>query len=735
MTALPMPGSLAPLDDGGKSWKRLNSFVIGGLTSLAERGDLAACLPGLLTALEWKGSPRLLAEMLPSGDDRIDLTDFLNLLRRLGYEGMFSEERMPGQIAEGDLPCMVLPENAPAYVVLAAEPKRLQIFRPGAGEVEWMPRRKARGELLLVGPDAAAVAAQAAQPGAPINPPGTSWFRLRLLGFKKLMWLAVGLTVAANFLGLSVSIYTMAVYDVVIGAHAPETLLLLAAGAIFGSILELAARRLRTRTMTYAGAKISLVVGNAIFGRLVSLPAMLTERASISAQIARIKDLERVRDLMTGPIAQSAIDLPFVIIFLSALFIIGGPIAFVPLVAILIYILMAIGFSGMVNRSVSAAAKVNASRQELVLEIIEKMRILRLGRSGDIMLKRYREQNDEAVKANHRSALISASIQQISYFVTMAAGLSTIVAGIHFVLAGQMTAGALIGSTMLVWRVLQPVQGAFIALSRMKQLGASIQQIDSLMNLSPERLPGTVAAPIARVDGRVAMARVTFRYGRETDPVLANINFDIQPGEMVALIGRSGAGKSTLVKLLTGLYQTPVGSVRIDDRDLRQYDPLELRHVIGYVPQRPQIFNGTVADNIRFAVPLVTDEGIWEALRAVGAEDDVKALADGIDTVIDTRNMNALPTSLVVRLSIARAFAKKSRILLLDDPVSTLDDISEQAFMASLEKLRGQATIVLVTHRPSHIRKCDKVLILEAGLAKYFGPLSGINNAVILESI
>jgi ATP-binding cassette subfamily C protein/ATP-binding cassette subfamily C protein LapB len=269
----------------------------------------------------------------------------------------------------------------------------------------------------------------------------------------------------------------------------------------------------------------------------------------------------------------------------------------------------------------------------------------------------------------------------------------------------------------------------------MKQLGSSIQQIDNLMNLSPERLPGTVAAPIARVDGRIAMARVTFRYGRETDPVLGNINFDVMPGETVALIGRSGAGKSTLVKLLTGLYQTPVGSVRIDDRDLRQYDPLELRHVIGYVPQRPQVFNGTIADNIRFAVPLVTDEEIWEALDAVGAADEVRALPDKLESMIDTRNMNALSTSLVVRLSIARAFAKKSRILLLDDPVSTLDDASELIFMNTLEKLRGKATIILVTHRPSHIRKCDKVLILEAGIAKYFGPLSGINNAVILESI
>lgn len=735
MTAAQQLPAHSPLDDGGKSWKRLNSFGVGGLSDLSARGDLAACLPGLLTALEWKGSPRLLAEMLPSGEERIDMTDFLNLLRRLGYEGAFALERQPREIVEADLPCLVLPGRRPAYVVLAVEPKRYQIFRPATGEIDWISRRRATGDLLLIGPDAAAVAAQAAQPGAPINPPGTSWFRVRMLGFKRLVWLSVFLTVLANILGLSVSIFTMAVYDVVIGAHAPETLVLLAAGAFLGSLLEFGARRLRTRTMTYAGAKMSLLVGNSVFGRLVSLPAMLTERASISAQIARIKDLERVRDLLTGPIAQSAIDLPFVIIFLVALFFIGGPIAFVPLVAILIYVLMAVGVSGVVNRSVSVASKANAQRQELVLEVIEKMRIIRLSRTGEAMLKRYREINSEAVRANHRSATISATIQQVSYFVTMAAGLATIVAGIHFVLSGGMTAGGLIGSTMLVWRVLQPVQGAFIALSRMKQLGSSIQQIDNLMNLSPERLPGTVAAPIARVDGRIAMARVTFRYGRETDPVLANINFEVMPGETVALIGRSGAGKSTLVKLLTGLYQTPVGSVRIDDRDLRQYDPLELRHVIGYVPQRPQVFNGTIADNIRFAVPLVTDEEIWEALEAVGAADEVKSLPDGLETLIDTRNMNALPTSLVVRLSIARAFAKKSRILLLDDPVSTLDDASEQIFMNTLEKLRGKATIILVTHRPSHIRRCDKVLILEAGLAKYFGPLSGINNAVILESI
>jgi ATP-binding cassette subfamily C protein/ATP-binding cassette subfamily C protein LapB len=261
-----------------------------------------------------------------------------------------------------------------------------------------------------------------------------------------------------------------------------------------------------------------------------------------------------------------------------------------------------------------------------------------------------------------------------------------------------------------------------VSSTRIGQIRGSVRQIDALMAMPGERSEDVISAPLENVQGAISFDQVTFRYGQDARPALANLSFEVAPGEVVAIVGANGAGKSSILTLIGGLYRPQGGAVRLDGRDLRQFDPVELRRVVADAPQVPSLFAGTIADNLRLAAPLATDADLEAALELAGGLDEVRKLPDGLATKIDGRSASSLPASLLGRLSLARAYVRRAPVLLLDEPVGGFDFEGEFAFVAALDELRGRSTIFVVTHRPSHMRLADKILILKDGAARYFGP-------------
>lgn len=702
-----------------ESW---TTFNLSSFAWLYQQGDVAACIPALLVALGWPGTARQLAEALPDGTDTLDLTDLRNTLSRLGYNSTVRHGRL-SRLDRIFLPAMFVPDQQAAFVILEAERGTCTVFRPGDGRLEAVSRPVVEGTLISFAPlspdeDAPTTGAAGGSPNAAAD---KDWFARRLAPLRKFMVLAFAQTLFANVLALANPLFVMMVYDRVIATGSANTLYVLAAGATTALFTEILIRRLRAATTTYCGARLSYVVGNAIFRHLLELPSALTDRASIGAQVARLKDLERVRDLLTGPLALACLDLPFTLIYIATMIAIGGWLAVTPLVAVAIYGLFAILVAPRVRRLVTEAARANARREELLLEAIEKMRALRVTGADEIWIDRYCDQSKRTAMANYRNARFSAMVLVLSQSLSMLAGVATMAFGIHLILADQLTTGGLIASMILVWRVLAPLQGAFMTTTRLDQIRSSIRQIDGLMAMPSERPEGRLPLAVRGIAGQVSFNRVTFRYGRDGNPVLSNVTFEAQPGEVVAILGRNGSGKSSILKLIAGLYQPQMGSVRIENRDLRQFDPIELRHRIAYVPQVPQLFHGTVAENLRMVEPMAPDQELWEAIARAGALAAVRDLPRGLDTLIDSRSEGHLASSLLARLSLARAFLKKAPILLLDEPVSGLDFDTESIFLAALAELRGKSTVFMVTHRPGHLRLADKALLLDDGGVRYYG--------------
>ncbi|MCV6611368.1 MAG: ATP-binding cassette domain-containing protein, partial [Amphritea sp.] len=282
-------------------------------------------------------------------------------------------------------------------------------------------------------------------------------------------------------------------------------------------------------------------------------------------------------------------------------------------------------------------------------------------------------------------------------------------------------AGVLEEIMALVWRVLSPLQSAFLSFSKFQQTIKAIKQINQLMKLRNERKGGKSGLILEKLQGNIRIERVSFRYGPDRDPALLGVSFQVKPGEMVAITGNTGSGKSTLVKMIAGMYAPQAGSIQVDSMDLRQLNAMDLRRAIAYVPQQTHFFHGTIAQNIRLNNSLATDEQVRAAADEAGVLEEIMALPEGFDTRIGDTTIDRMPPGFLRSLSMARAFVSPAKILLLDEPGASLDDESDQRFVDRLKKIRGKRSIVMVSHRPSHIRLADKAILMEQGSVAHVG--------------
>jgi len=686
---------------------------------LAKHSDLAACIPFLLIALGWQGEQRQLLEALPH-HDAFDLTDLLNVMARLDYHGTMRHGTLRSAI-DVVPPFLFVPGGGkPAKVVVELTPKAALLYDAATGETQHATELWQHGTIIVF-----------TQKEEASGPPAGSWFMKTIKPLRGTLVIALLLTVFANVLALAMPLYVMNVYDRVLVSGSFSTLVYLTAGALFGTFLDYSARRARSEALSYAATRLATVVSEAVLGRLLDLPPSLTERAGVSMQVARVRDVERVRDLFAGPLAQSLLDLPFVLFFLAVVWMIGGGLALVPTVSLAIFIVGGIVMQNLIAERVGEAGRAFGKRAELVLETVDKMRAIRIHGSEQRWRDRFVDLSAQASKGNFASGEATANIQIGSQSLISLTSLVTLIVGVGMVVGGELTVGAMVSVMMLVSKILGPMQGAFLAVSRVGQLRGSIRQIDSLMSMTPEFDPdahgiGGSGLTRRRLSGQIVFERVTFRYAGEPEPALTGVSFSIKPGEVVAIVGRNGSGKSTLLKLLTGLYTPQYGGIRIDGRDVRQFNKVDLRQSIAIVPQSARFFPDTVRANMLLVVPTATEAEVWTALERVGIADAVRALPDGLDTAVDPTRPQSIGASLMARLSIARALLKDAPIMIFDEPCNGLDFEADFQFVSLLHELQGKTTVFMSTYRPSHIRLCTKAIVLNHGEMRFFGPASRV---------
>ncbi len=691
------------------------------LASLKEATDLSNCLMKLLHALNWRGDRRHIAEALPHFTNQLDVTSFRNIMGTLHYQSRPVKLRLMS-IDTRLFPCLFLPEDGDAMVLLGYEKEGLRVFDGGLNEERLQPRSNIRGTAYFFSPvDADEIQSAQSKVG---------WFRAVSERFRALVYQTLGITFVLNILALVTPLFVMAVYDKVVATGSLPTLAFFAFGVGVAIGCDVILRMIRSKIMAFIGARLDNIVGIAIFHKILFLPPTFTERATIGAQVARIKDFETIRDFFTGPMAMVLFELPFVFIFIITIAALAGPVVFVSIIMMACFFILGLIISPLLRNSVSRAARASSKKQELIVETLSGMRAVKYCGAEERWMERYREHSAAASLNSFYTAQLSALMQTISHVLMISAGLGTIIFGVFRVMNGDMSVGGLVASMILVWRVLAPLQTAFVSLTRLTQVKSSIAQINNLMNIRGEREQHTLVNPLKQIQGFVTFARVSIRYSPDSDPALVGVSFELEPGEVLCIVGGNGSGKSTVLKLLAAMYAPQAGSIRIDNMDIRQMDTVELRHAVAYVPQTVQFFYGTIAQNLRLANPTATDEDLYRACDMAGVLDEVLGLSqgsgkwkrDGFEVRIGDSSSGQMPTSLLQRLNLARGYLKRSPIMLFDEPGNGLDFASDQVFMKNVERMRGETTILMVTHRPSHLRLADKILWLEYGNVRAFGP-------------
>ncbi len=694
-------------DDFGD--RLFNNGAKDGTTS--ER-PFASCLIPLLNAVGWRGEPRHVSEAIPHFAGDLDLDGFRNVLANLNYDSEAHRARQ-SDIDSALTPCLFVPDSGSVRVILSVSDNGQRIFDSETKSVREDISEDLLGTAYYVAESDLKTAAE--QEGF------RSWMgriarRLRVIALQ-----ALAITLVFNLLSVVTPLFVMSVYDSVIPSASVKQLLYLLAGILIAVAFEAGFRILRSRSLAYAAGRIDHLVGVATFQQVMFLPALQTENAPLGTQIARLKEFEIVRDFFTGPLAEALLDIPFAVIFIVIIAILGGPIAIIPIVVAVLYIGLAMVAAPLNRRMTSKSGTARSTQQRFLVEAMGNLRNVKLLSAQNLWLDRHRKLSAETAEADFQISMLNHTIQALSTILMMSAGVGLIAFGALRVIDGTMTSGALIATMILGWRALSPLQSGLTALNRAEQIRMALSQINRLMRLPVERMPGDVP-PLRYIGGSITFSQVSFRYTPETDPALLGVSFDAKPGEIVAISGHNGCGASTVLKLAAGIHRPQAGAVLIDGVDIRQLDAIDLRQQVGFAPQTAEFFHGTVAQNLLLAMPTATKADMADACRAAHLYDEVMALPNKFETRLTDALLSELSSGFKRKLALARAYVRKAPILLLDEPAQALDADADEALMNVIRNARGTTTVLMTTHRPSHMRLADRLILLNGGRVAFDGP-------------
>jgi ATP-binding cassette subfamily C protein/ATP-binding cassette subfamily C protein LapB len=686
----------------------------GNLGGFEATTDLGACVLPLLSSLGWEGDLVHVAESLPHFADKMDLTDLLNIMANLGFAGR-SLDLSPSRMDPRLMPCLYLPERGLAMVLVRPQDGGVLAFDSASRSYSVIAAPKATGRVYRF-------AQLDDDERTRLEDAPRNFVFSALRRFTPLFLRMLAMSLVSNLLVLATPLFIMAIYDQFLPTGSTALLLSLVAGAAVAILGDYAVRAVRSRMIAYMGARLDHLLGLAVFRRLLMLAPPFTEQANSNSQIARLRDFELVREFFTGPLATTLADVPFIVVFLVVMAILGGPLVFVPVAALVVFFLIALVARPVVERRVVAATRAASRRQEFLVEALSKPRAVKEAGAAAIWADRFRALSADTALKNHEATRANVLVTASSQALVMLTGLATLGWGVLRVLEGNMTVGGLMASMIVVWWVLRPLQTGFSLASQIERVQGSIAQINRLMQLKPERSVTPAVSAVPQFKGKVSMNNVSLRYSPEADPAVLGVALQAEPGEVVAIVGPNGSGKSSILKLVLGMYRPQTGAILIDDIDIRQLDAIELRRLIAYVPQQPEMYFGTVAQNLRLARPEADEDELRWACAEAGLLDDVMALPRQFDTRLGDGQTDRLPSSFRQRLSLARAYLKRAPVTLFDEPASGLDFMADRQFMKTLERMKGHSTVFMVTHRPSHLKLADKIVVLVQGQVRMAGP-------------
>ena len=522
-----------------------------------------------------------------------------------------------------------------------------------------------------------------------------------------------------NLFVLATPLFTMNVYDRVIPNDAKDTLWILALGVIFIYGIDVALKFLRTFFLETAGKKTDIIASSLIFEKVLDLK-MSSMPTSVGSMANILKEFESIRSFITASTISLLIDLPFIFIFLLGIYYIGGVLVIVPVVIIIFILIYTYFAKAKLQESIKQSYDASAMKNGVLIESLSSIETLKsLGATGYSQWK-WEEATSKIADRSINSKTISASITTVTSFLLQLNTVAIIIVGTYLIGEKMLSMGALIAVVIISSRAISPMGQVASLLSTFHHTKVSFNALDEIMNMPVEHPQGKKFVNRPEYKGNIEFRNVDFSYPNSDKTSLSNVNFKINAGEHVAIIGKIGSGKSTIQKLLLSLYVPDEGAILIDNIDIKQLDPTELRKNIAYVSQDVLLFNGTVKENIVYRVPHIEDEKIIEAAQVSGVMDFINKHPKGFDMPVGERGA-FLSGGQRQSIAIARAILQNYPIVLFDEPTSAMDSSTEAQFIKNIKEYLKGKTMVLVTHKTSLLSLVDHIVVMEDGKAALTG--------------
>lgn len=530
----------------------------------------------------------------------------------------------------------------------------------------------------------------------------------------------------ANVLALSGMVFSMQVYDRVVPSQSEATLWVLFGGVMVAITFEFIMRMLRVHLSDVIGKRADLRISERVFAHALRIKNGARSK-STGSFIAQIRELESVRELITSTTIAAISDLPFFLLFVFILWMIGGPLVLVVLLAVPLLLIPGLLVQRPLGRLSSEGMRESAIRNATLVEAVQGLEDIKLMRAEQRFQNQWNNTNDVAANVAMKQRWLTGllltwtqEVQSIVYAVVL-------LIGCYLVISGDMTTGALVGTSILASRTIAPLSQISGVLSRWQSAKVARKGLDDLMQRPIDVPQSGKKVHKAHLRGNYVMEDVSFYYDEEEKLDVLNISrLHIQAGERIALLGRNGSGKSTLLQLLAGMQEPQQGSILLDDISLNHLDPADLRRDMQLLSQQARLFFGSVRDNIIMGNPLATDEEIHQSLVITGALDFVRKQKMGLNYIVNEGGAG-LSGGQRQALLLARALLTSPNILLLDEPTAWLDEVSEKQFIGSLKGWLGKTrTLIVATHRLPILELVDRIIVLDNGRIVMDGPRDSI---------
>ncbi|WP_243042370.1 type I secretion system permease/ATPase [Dyella sedimenti] len=694
-------GREAPPENGQPAFSATEDQALQGLVLLAQFHGIAA-------------SAEQLRHESGLGTRPFDDAALLLAAKKLGLKAKVIKQPAE-RVARTALPALALLEGARAFVVARVDADKVLVHDLGLGRpVVWTREDFTAhyGGRLLVVASRASVQADMAKFDF-------SWFIPAVVKYRKLLIEALVCSLCLQLFALVTPLFFQVVMDKVLVHHALTTLTVITIGLVAINLFNVALSALRTHVFAHTTSRIDVELGARLFRHVLALPLAYFESRRVGDTIARVRELENIRNFLTGQALTSLLDLLFTFVFIAVMLFYSGWLTLVVVVSLPLYALWSAAITPALRARLDEKFARGADNQSFLVETVSGMATVKAMAIDPRMTRAWDNQLAGYVSAGFRVTRLANIGQQGVQLLQKLVTVAILYGGARLVIDGSLSVGQLIAFNMLSGQVAAPIVRLAQLWQDFQQVGISVDRLGDILNTRTE--PGGSRLAMPRIQGRITFDNVGFRYRPDTAEVLSGIQLDIRPGEVVGIVGRSGSGKSTLTKLIQRLYVPERGRVLVDGTDLALADPAWLRRQLGVVLQENFLFNRSVRENIALADPGMPMERVMQAARLAGAHDFIVDLPQGYDTIVGEHGAS-LSGGQRQRVAIARALVSDPRILIFDEATSALDYESERAVMTNMQAICKGRTVLIIAHRLSTVRHANRIVVIDKGRIVEMGP-------------